>query len=63
MFDNVEVNFLGNKYDYQVRNNTNGKNKDLYNIKDYKFFEKDLEEIKDDPILYQKFIELNNKGL
>lgn len=62
-FENVEVNFFGNKYDYQVRNNKNDGSKDLYNIKEYKLFEKDLEEIKNNPELYQKFIELNNKDL
>lgn len=63
VFDNIEVKSFGKKYDYQIRNNNNDKSKDLYNIKDYKFFEKDLEEIKNDPVLYQKFINLNNKGL
>ena len=62
-FDNIEVNFLGRKYDYQIRNNKNNKLKDLYNIKDYRLLERDLEEIKNNPELYQKFNKLNNKGL
>lgn len=63
VFDNIEVNFLGKKYDYQVRNNNNDRTKDLYNIKKYKFLEKDIEKLKNNPELYQKFIELNDKGL
>ena len=63
-FDNIEINFLGKNFDYQIRNNKNNKLKDLYNIKDYKLLEKDLEEIENNPELYQKFIDLNNnKGL
>ena len=60
-FDNLKINFLGKSYDYQIRNNKNDKSLDLYNIKDYKYFKKDIEKIKQDPDLYQQFLDLQNK--
>ena len=61
-FDNVEVNMLGKKYDYQLRNSKSQKRKEFYNIKNYDKFKKDIERAKTQyPKIYQEYIDLLNK--
>ena len=52
---------FGKKYDYQVRNFKDGNNKDFYNIKPYELLERDKEKIKQNPIFYKRYLELNKE--
>ena len=42
-FDNLKVNFKGNDYAYQIRNNAINGHKEFYNIKPYKYVEEDYQ--------------------
>ena len=57
-FDNLEVDTLGGKYIYQIRNNKFDKTKDFYNINEYGNFLNNLEKLKRDPELYQQFLNM-----
>lgn len=61
-FDNLKIDLFGRSYDYQIRNNPKGE-KDFYNIKPYDLLNKNIEDIKKEPDLFNKFLELNKKGL
>ncbi len=58
-FDNLVVDMFGDKYVYQVRNNKNNTTNDFYNINKYDSFLNNLEKLKQNPELYQRFLDMN----
>ena len=61
MFNNLDVNMFGKKYIYQLRKNKNYNNNDFYNITEKDAFLNNVEKLKQDAELWQKFIDMQKK--